>query len=283
MRYILLSLLLVALLACAVRPIFDPSVCPDANRIAASDRREFEVAVAEAAYIFVGTLVDIDYSWTPGGGLAIPCLSMEFAVDRVIRGSPLSRRIVLDYYMDPAPWIEMQKNGLRHFSPHVLQTSQQYLVVGSSQYRFCMRDDMRTIWASTPSNLQALMDAMPIPISEASEPPTLEHRDALGYWPWSIKRPEFNGTLGLSAVVTQSGYTARIKVTHSLVPDMDKDIITWVLDGWHYRPGTRTGRPVAVELPLSVPVVDGVPVGLNEPGMSPNPPLQPSGQEAAGG
>lgn len=264
MKSILFSFVTIALLGCSVSSSFDPRLCPDANRVAASDRREFECAVAEASYIFVGTLVEIDDSWKPGAGLATSCANMEFAVDRVVVGAPPSRRLVLEHYMyGPEIWVEQQKNKGLRLSPQVFQPGQQYIVVGDSRYRFCGKDSIGTIWVNTPSNLHAVMEAIPIPVAEASDPPTVDRRDPLPYWRWRFNRPEFTGIVGLSGVVTQSGYPARIAVTHPLVPGLDRDVAMWVRHKWHFQPALRGDRPVPVEVALSVQVVNGVPSGMN--------------------
>jgi hypothetical protein len=278
MKNSLLALFAIGILGCSVYPRFDQKLCPDANRVAISYRTEFEWSVAEASYIFVGTLVEMDDDWKTYSGIAASCANMEFAVDHVVAGNPPAQRLFLEHYMvGPGLWVEEQPHRGLRLSPRVLQPGQRYIVMADSRYRFCGEDSVDSIWLSTRSNLQATLGAMPIPVSEASQSPTLEHRGLLPYWRWWIARPEYTGTLGLTAVVTQSGYVARVQVTHHLVPDMDRDISSWVRWKWHFRPALRKGQPVAVETPLSVKVVDGVPLGMNEPGMSPNPPFQPPG------
>jgi hypothetical protein len=139
----------------------------------------------------------------------------------------------------------------------------QYIVVANTKYRFCGKDSIGSVWLETPANMQAVIEAIPIPVAQATDPPSVERREATSTWNWRYDPRRFTGTVGLSAVVTQGGYPVRVEITSSLFPELDTDVAAWVRSNWHFRPAVRDHHAVPVEVVLSIRVANGVPEGMN--------------------
>ena len=65
------------------------------------------------------------------------------------------------------------------------------------------------------------------------------------------RKQKINGTVVLTMVVTEEGKVRDIKVTKSLDRGLDKQAIAAV-STWKFEPGTKDGKPVAVQLPVEV-------------------------------
>ena len=65
------------------------------------------------------------------------------------------------------------------------------------------------------------------------------------------RKQKINGTVVLTMVVTEEGKVRDVRVTKSLDRGLDKQAIAAV-STWKFEPGTKDGKPVAVQLPVEV-------------------------------
>jgi protein TonB len=65
------------------------------------------------------------------------------------------------------------------------------------------------------------------------------------------RKQKINGTVVLTLVVTEEGKVRDVRVTKSLDRGLDKQAIAAV-STWKFEPGTKDGKPVAVQLPVEV-------------------------------
>jgi periplasmic protein TonB len=65
------------------------------------------------------------------------------------------------------------------------------------------------------------------------------------------RKQKINGTVVLTMVVTEEGKVRDVKVTKSLDRGLDKQAIAAV-STWKFEPGTKDGKPVAVQVPVEV-------------------------------
>ncbi len=63
----------------------------------------------------------------------------------------------------------------------------------------------------------------------------------------AARKTKLSGTVLLSILVTKEGLTRDVKVVRSLSPGLDKKSIQAVSQ-WTFRPATKDGEPVAVQL-----------------------------------
>jgi len=82
--------------------------------------------------------------------------------------------------------------------------------------------------------------------SEGITPPRIIHRVDPSY-DEAGRKAKTNGSVILTLIVTPEGDPKNIRISKSLSPGLDKKSIEAV-SKWKFAPGTKDGRPVAVEL-----------------------------------
>jgi len=71
-------------------------------------------------------------------------------------------------------------------------------------------------------------------------------------YPPDVLRDHIEGTVTLYAVIRADGTVDAIRVLDSLDDRLDANAIR-ALSGWHFRPGTKNGEPVAIEAVVQIP------------------------------
>jgi len=71
-------------------------------------------------------------------------------------------------------------------------------------------------------------------------------------YPPEVLRDHVEGTVTLYAVIRADGTVDGIKVLDSLDSRLDANAMR-ALSGWHFRPGTKNGEPVALEAVVQTP------------------------------
>ena len=71
-------------------------------------------------------------------------------------------------------------------------------------------------------------------------------------YPPDVLRDRVEGTVTLYAVIRADGTVEGIKVLNSLDSRLDANAMR-ALSGWHFRPGTKNGEPVALEAVVQIP------------------------------
>jgi len=71
-------------------------------------------------------------------------------------------------------------------------------------------------------------------------------------YPPDVLRDHVEGTVTLYAIIRADGTVDGIRVLDSLDSRLDENAVR-ALSGWHFRPGTRNGEPVALEAVVQIP------------------------------
>jgi TonB family protein len=83
-----------------------------------------------------------------------------------------------------------------------------------------------------------------VTVPKARYSPQAEYTD-------KARKQKINGLVVLTMVVTEEGKVRDVRVTKSLDRGLDKQAITAV-STWKFEPGTKDGKPVAVQLSVEV-------------------------------
>jgi len=71
-------------------------------------------------------------------------------------------------------------------------------------------------------------------------------------YPPDVVRDHVEGTVTLYAVIRADGSVGDVRVLGSLDSRLDENAVR-ALSGWHFRPGTKNGEPVALEAVVQIP------------------------------
>ena len=70
-------------------------------------------------------------------------------------------------------------------------------------------------------------------------------------YPREVIERKIQGSVWMAAVVLASGDVGDVQISKSLDPDLDREAIT-AMKQWKFRPGTKDGKPVAVEVTVQM-------------------------------